>query len=100
MFANVITFPLSEILSPVPAVIVTPVLPDVFELIIDVVPVPAPTVKLPSFAIFPSTSLNEVKYLPSKLIVWPLPPVMPTVRFPEAGTKTRPLIFCASVLSR
>lgn len=45
---RVITLPVSAIESPVPAVSVTPVEPDVLELIIEVVEVPAPTVRLPS----------------------------------------------------
>ena len=57
LLVNVITLPLSDIPKPVPAVTVTPVLPDVFELIILVVPDPAATVKLPSLLTLPSTSV-------------------------------------------
>ena len=49
--------PLSEIEMPLPAVSVTSVLPDVLEEIIEVVPVPALTVRLPSLLTEPSTSV-------------------------------------------
>ena len=57
---NVITLPLSEIVKIPAAVNVTPVCPEVFELIIEVVPVPAATVKLPSFDTLPSTSVAVI----------------------------------------
>ena len=80
---SVIVFPLSEIAKIPAAVKVTSVLPDVFELIMEVVPVPAFTVSEPSFVIEPSTSVTvSVKVLPvrdmvsapagSKVIVPPL----------------------------
>ena len=53
-----ITLPVSLIVKPVPAVIVTPVLPDVLLLMIEVVPLPAPTVREPSLLILPSTSVD------------------------------------------
>ena len=55
---SVIVLPLSEIAKIPAAVSVTPVCPDVLELIIEVVPVPAATVKLPSLEIDPSTSVD------------------------------------------
>ena len=57
---RVMTLPLSEIDKAPAAVSVTPVLPDVFELIIEVVPVPAATVKLPSLVTDPSTSVAVI----------------------------------------
>jgi len=56
----VIVFPLSDVVSPVDAVIVTAVLPLVFEDITLVVPVPAPTVRLPSFVADPSLSVPVI----------------------------------------
>ena len=50
----------SEILNPVPAVSVTAVEPDVLEIIVDVVPEPAPTDKLPSLLTLPSTSVDVI----------------------------------------
>ena len=58
---SVITLPLSEMDSAPAAVRVTPVLPDVFELIIEVVPVPAATVNEPSLEIEPSTSVEVIR---------------------------------------
>ena len=49
LFVRVIVSPVSEMERPVPAVIVTFVEPDVLDCITDVVPVPARTVRLPSF---------------------------------------------------
>ena len=43
-----------------PAANVTPFAPDVFDKIIDVVPVPAPTPKIPSLVIDPSTSTAPI----------------------------------------
>ena len=49
---------------PVPATSVTPVEPDVFELITEVVEVPAPTESTPSFVKDPSTSVPVIVILP------------------------------------
>ena len=57
---RVITFPASAVVRMPAAVIVTGVPPDVLELIIDVVPVPAPTVRSPSFVTSPSTSVPVI----------------------------------------
>lgn len=54
------TFPVSEIERPVDALSVTPVEPEVLELMIDVVEVPAPTVSDPSLLTFPSTSVPVI----------------------------------------
>ena len=54
---NVMILPDSAIVKPVPAVIVTAVEPVVLELIKEVFPAPAPTVREPSFVTEPSTSV-------------------------------------------
>ena len=79
-----ITFPVSLIESPVPAVSVTPVEPDVFELMIDVVPVPAPTVSEPSLLILPSTSVPVIV-----IVV----PAVPTVLMPPPAMVMEPPEF-------
>lgn len=58
LLVSVMTLPVSLIPSPVPAVSVTAVEPDVLDWISDVVPVPAPTVRLPSLVTNPSTSVE------------------------------------------
>ena len=72
-FARVITLPVSLIVNPLPAVRVTPVLPDVFELMIEVVPLPAPTVSEPSLLTLPSTSVP---------VIVMVEPAVPTVLIP------------------
>ena len=54
------TLPDSDMERPVDALSVTPVEPEVLELMIDVVPLPAPTVKEPSLLILPSTSVPVI----------------------------------------
>lgn len=69
---RVITLPVSEIERPVDAVNVTPVEPDVLLLMIEVVPVPAPTVRAPSFVMLPSTSVPVIVkfgYVPVTLLI-------------------------------
>lgn len=74
-------FPLSEIEIPLPALNVTSVLPDVFEEMTEVVPLPALTVRLPSFDTLPSTSvavrvmtfpLSEILKAPAAVKVTPV----------------------------
>jgi hypothetical protein len=60
LLVKVIVLPVSAIVNPVEAAMVTPVEPEVFELIIDVVPLPAPTVRLPSLLTLPSTSVPVI----------------------------------------
>ena len=68
-------------LNPVPAEIVTPFAPLVFEVMMEVVLIPAPTPKIPSFATFPSISV------PVTVIV--LPDVL-TVLIPAPAIVTDP----------
>ena len=74
---NVITLPTSEIVFIPAAVIVTPVCPLVLEFIIEVVPVPAATVREPSLLILPSISVpviviasptTETTFIPAPVI--------------------------------
>ena len=76
-----ITLPVSLIVKPVLAVIVTPVLPDVLLLIIDVVPLPAPTVSEPSLLILPSTSVP---------VIVMVEPEVPTVLMPAPAIVIEP----------
>ena len=78
---SVMVLPLSEIAKIPAAVRVTSVLPDVLEEITDVVPLPAFTVKLPSFVTDPSTSvavsvivlpLSEIESAPAAVNVTPV----------------------------
>ena len=69
VFTRVMVFPTSEMERPVPASSVTPVLPLVLLFITDVVPVPAPTVKEPSFAGSVSTVTVPPPLLRVKLLV-------------------------------
>ena len=57
LLVKVIVLPLSAIVNPVDASIVTPVEPEVFEFIMLVFDAPAPTVRLPSLLTLPSTSV-------------------------------------------
>ena len=69
---RVITLPVSEIERPVDAVNVTPVEPEVLLLMIEVVEVPAPTVRAPSFVTLPSTSVPvmvKFGYVPVTLLI-------------------------------
>ena len=79
-----ITLPVSLIVKPVPAVIVTPVLPDVLLLMIDVVPLPAPTVSEPSLLILPSTSVP---------VIVMVEPAVPTVLMPPPAMVIEPPEF-------
>ena len=51
-----------------PAANVTPFAPDVFDVIIDVVAMPAATPKIPSFVIDPSTSTDAIVTMPSNVV--------------------------------
>ena len=80
-FARVITLPVSLIVKPLPAVRVMPVLPDVFELMIEVVPLPAPTVSEPSLLTLPSTSVP---------VIVMVEPAVPTVLMPPPAIVIEP----------
>ena len=60
LLASVIVLPDSLIAMPAPASIVTAVLPDVLETMVEVVLVPAPTVRLPSLVTLPSVSVPVI----------------------------------------
>ena len=78
---RVITLPVSEIERPVDAVNVTPVEPDVLLLMIEVVPVPAPTVSEPSLLTLPSTSVPVIVIVE---------PAVPTVLMPPPAIVIEP----------
>ena len=69
---------------PLPAVMVTPVEPDVLLLMIEVVPLPAPTVSEPSLLILPSTSVPVIV-----IVV----PAVPTVLMPPPAMVMEPPEF-------
>lgn len=76
--------PVSLIVRPLPAVMVTPVEPDVLLLMIEVVPLPAPTVSEPSLLILPSTSVPVIV-----IVV----PAVPTVLMPPPAMVMEPPEF-------
>ena len=81
VLVRVITLPVSEIERPVDAVNVTPVEPDVLLLMIEVVPVPAPTVSEPSLLTLPSTSVPVIVIVE---------PAVPTVLMPPPAIVIEP----------
>jgi hypothetical protein len=79
----VMVLPVSDSVILVPAERVTSVLPEVLLDITDVLPVPAPTVRLPSFVADKSPPFARVIVLPVTEIVMPVPAVSVTSVLPE-----------------